>query len=216
MSEVLLHPPAPAPEAAPTDGSDAGPTPPGSRRSPRRRLILASAAVVMVVALAAGLLAVRPPQVTQSGGAVFADGAVSLAVEEFDERGVYSLRYVHGEQTEIRVPVRNDGPLPTTVTGIRLDGRTRPMIVPVGAVGVPVRLAPGEEATVGVQVRFDNCEFYTERAMDVYGGLTVDQRTLGVAGTGSVRLDHQLVVRSPMMVTCPDRVSDRGAFLRGG
>lgn len=189
-------------------------TPPALRPRTGVRRVVAGAALGAVVAAAA--LALPPVEVAQAGPVHFDADATHLMLERFDERGVYSLRYVHGDHAEVRIPVRNDGWLPTTVTGISLDGRPAPMIDPVGARGTPVELAPGEEATLTLDVRFDNCEYYTERAMDVYRDVTVTTRTAGVDASTRVRLDNDLVVRSPMMTTCPDRVSDRGAFLRGG
>lgn len=215
MSDTLLRP------AADAGTSDAGPAnpwdlpaPAGRRRRRPGRRTVAVAALGAVVA--GGLLVAPPVDLVQAAAVSFDDGATHLTVEGFDERGLYSLRYVHGEDAEVRVPVRNDGWLPTTVTAIALDGRPAPMIEPVGTAGTPVELAPGEEATLVVRVRFDNCEYYTERAMDVYDEVAVSSRTAGVATSTQVALDHALVVRSPMMTTCPDRVSDRGAFLRGG
>lgn len=188
--------------------------PPVRRRRTGVRRAVAGVALLAVAAAAA--LVLPPVDVAQAGPVQFDADATHLMLEQFDERGVYSLRYVHGEHAEVRIPVRNDGWLPTTVTGMSFDGRPAPMIDPVGARGMPVELAPGEEATLTVYVRFDNCEYYTERAMDVYRDVTVTTRTAGVGTSTQVALDHDLVVRSPMMTTCPDRVSDRGAFLRGG
>lgn len=195
------------------DGWEVPAPPAGGRRTPRRRVVAGVAAVAVAVG---STLAVPPVELAQAGPVGFDGDATHLTIEGFDDRGVYSLRYVHGEDAEVRVPVRNDGWLTTTLTGISFDGRPAPMIDPVGTRGTPVELAPGEAAELVVYVRFDNCEYYTERAMDVYDDVTVTSRTAGIETSSTVTLDHALVVRSPMMTTCPDRVSDRDAFLRGG
>lgn len=215
MSDTLLHA-----DAGP-DTTEAGrdtrwelPDPVGRGRRRAGRRTLAAAALGSLVA--GGALAAPPVELAQAAAVSFDAEATHLTVEGFDDRGVYSLRYVHGDEAEVRVPVRNDGWLSTTVTSVSFDGRPAPMIDPIGTDGTPVELSPGEEATLTVRVRFDNCEYYTERAMDVYEAVTVTSRTAGIASSTPVVLDHALVVRSPMMTTCPDRVSDRGAFLRGG
>lgn len=214
MSDVLVDPDAAA-TAGPTgrDGQPEGearPASPGPRRW--RQLV----PLVAVALLLAGVWTVPPVELARDGAVTFDADSVNRTVEQFDDRGMYVLRYVHGDEAEIRVPVRNDGWLPTTVTGIALDGRRDPMIVPLGSVGTPVALRPGETATVAIHVRFDNCEFYTERAVDLYRAVSVSTTTLGLPRTHDVGLDHDLAVRSAVMTTCPDRVSDRGAFLRGG
>ncbi|MBW3619078.1 MAG: hypothetical protein KY461_02435 [Actinobacteria bacterium] len=192
-------------------GPDRGASPVRGRRP--RRWALAGA---VAVALGVALWLVPPVALTQAGDVTFDDGAVNRTIEEFDARGMYTLRYVHGDEAEVRIPVRNDGWLPATVTGVAFDGRPAPMIVPSGTAGTPVDLAPGETATVAIRVRFDNCEYYTERAVDLYRAVAVTTSTFGLARTHDVVLDHDLAVRSAVMTTCPDRVSDRGAFLRGG
>lgn len=213
MSELLVDPGTDV--AAGTGGVGASAPVPAPSRG--RRLLTGVVAVTVLGAIvAAALLAVPPVELAQAGPVTFDADATHLTLEDFDARGVYSLRYVHDGEAEVRIPVRNDGWMTTTIAGLTFDGRPAPMIEPVGGVGLPVELEPGEQATVAVRVRFDNCEFYTERAIDVYGDVTVATRTAGIGSTTQVRLDHDLLVRSPMMTTCPDRVSDRGAFLRGG
>lgn len=214
MSHVLVEPTGaatgPTPGPAPSDPGLGTPAVGGRRR---RTWVVAG---TLVAAVAAASWLVPPVELAQAGDVTFDAGSVNRTIEEFDARGLYALRYVHGDEAEIRIPVRNVGWLPTTVTGVTLDGRPDPMIVPLGTAGMPVALAPGETTTLGIRVRFDNCEFYTERAVDLYGAVTVATNTLGLGRTHDVVLDHDLAVRSAVMTTCSDRVSDRGAFLRGG
>lgn len=202
--------PAPHPTSDPVQAAH-GPERP--RRGLRALLPWAVGAISGVAVMAA--VVVPPVELGQAGPISFARTA-NLTVTDFDARGVHSLRYVHGAEAGITVPLRNDGWLPMTVTGVSFDPRSAPMLVAGEVTGVPVVIAPGERAEVTLRVSFGNCEYYTERAIDVYDGVTVTARTVGLPTDRAIAFDHQLVVRSPMMTTCPNRVTDRAAYTRRG
>jgi hypothetical protein len=150
----------------------------------------------------------------------FDDAATAATLPQLGGRGAYALRYEHGDHATLTVAVTNEGMLPLRVVGARLTDEVRPLLETVavsagaGDGGGATSVAPGETAEVAVTVRHDNCEFYTERAMSVFPGLELDVEVLGRRTTRQVRFDHDLVVRSPTMVTCPDRVRDRDANQR--
>jgi hypothetical protein len=102
--------------------------------------------------------------------------------------------------------------------GARLSDEVLPLLSAVAVTagdpaatdpGSTATLAPGGSTQMTVTVRHDHCEYYTERALGVFPGLEVDIEVLGRRATRHVSFDHDLVVRSPMMVSCRDRVRDR-------
>lgn len=134
-------------------------------------------------------------------------------------RGVHAVRYEDHGYVTLRVPVRNDGPVAVTLRSIALDTGELPLLGSVrrdGDTRLPVVLRPGEQRSLSLTLRMDNCEFYTERAMERLAGVDVEVSAWGRRLTEHVRFDRPVVVRSPMMVTCPDRVRDRDANQRRG
>ena len=189
----------------------------------------AVAVAVVVVVVAAGA-ALRYQPLQQSGDLGLSEDMQVVTVPEF-EGGVHILRYAHGGYVSYAVTVRNTGPLPITVTGVTLpQEQERRLLQPVTAglagsgspeVGDmqaldPVSLAPGEQQQIVVQARFDNCEYYTERAIEVVDQQVVNFRVAGVPRTATVSFDHPLLVRSPTINRCEDRTLDRSDHRRTG
>lgn len=182
----------------------------------RRRRLAAGIVPAALVALWWALPSLVP--LDQGAAITFDEEAIAAEVTSLGERGAYALRYVDGGYTTLTVPVTNDGPLPIRVVGARLSDDVRPLLATVSVVagdpaagdsGSAATLAPGGSTQMTVTVRHDHCEYYTERALGVFRGLDVEIEVLGRRATRHVSFDHDLVVRSPMMVTCPDRVRDR-------
>ncbi|MGH3442820.1 MAG: hypothetical protein ACRDUY_12405 [Nitriliruptorales bacterium] len=148
-------------------------------------------------------------------------------LETFGASGSVVFRYEHGAETFYAVTLRNEGRLAVTVTGLGQDIEL-PLLDPVElryfpqahvATTDPVAasspftafaIPPSEERTVLVRARFDNCEYYTERALEVVETLRVAFRVLGIPSDARVALPRQLIVRSPTILRCPDRTADRG------
>ncbi|MBW3621564.1 MAG: hypothetical protein KY461_15075 [Actinobacteria bacterium] len=194
----------------------------GRRRLPRRSWPVA--VVVLAVAMAVAAVVVSTVTVA-SAGPVTAIGTEVTSVPEFGERGSLVLLYHDGREVTYTFPLRNDGWLPVTVTDVALTApEERPLLVPTGlgldgpdgatAPFLPFRLGPGETRTVVIEGLLDNCEYHTERAVHLVGHHVVHLRAGGVATTRSVALDDEVVVRSPTIRRCPDRVMDRSAFTR--
>ncbi|MEX2503894.1 MAG: hypothetical protein WD378_03530 [Egicoccus sp.] len=74
---------------------------------------------------------------------------------------------------------------------------------------LPVRIPPGETATLTARVRFTNCEYYTERAVNRFLGATLQVERLGVTRPVEVGYPREVVLRSPTILGCPDRSTDR-------
>jgi hypothetical protein len=107
------------------------------------------------------------------------------------------------------------GPLDVGITPVCLDpfpehlGMLEPLDEPER-----VRLEPGERRELHVATRFANCEYYTERAVNLVDHAVVTVERLGVERTVHVPYPRQIVLRSPTILGCPDRVTDRSARQR--
>lgn len=196
-------------------------SPAGTAR-PRRRAVVVAVALSVVLALLATWWA-APALVDLGRDAVpsFGDGTVAVELPQFGEGGSYVLAYDDGGYAEVRIPVRNDGRLPVSLRGVRLTDQSRSLaeVVAAAAPGgapLPLDLGPGQEAMLSLTLRFDNCDYYHERAMQALPAALVDVSVLGRAGVVEVPLARPLLVRSPMIVDCPDRVLDRQAKTRRG
>ncbi|HWH32202.1 MAG TPA: hypothetical protein VNU01_05975 [Egibacteraceae bacterium] len=180
----------------------------------RRAVALATAAIVAVAgaALVAG---------TGVSGAdeLHVDGSDRLVVlPRYGPNGSDVVGYRHGETVTVRFPLVNRGLLPLTVEAvepfpiqlgllvaeeIRVDGRA-----------LPVTLSPRQRADVTVTARFDNCAYFTERAINPYEHAVVRWRAAGLGHTTQVTYADALLVRSPTIIDCPGRVMDRSAKQR--
>ena len=198
----------------------------GVRLGPRQGVRAVAVAVVVVVVVAGAALRYQPLQ--QSGDLGLSADMQVATVPDF-EGGAHILRYVDGGYVSYAVTVRNTGPLPITVTGVTLpEEPERRLLQPVtaGLAGAgspevddmqtfdPVSLAPGEQQQIVIQARFDNCEYYTERAMEMIDQQVVNFRVAGVPRTATIPFQHPLLVRSPTINRCEDRTLDRSDHRR--
>ena len=152
-----------------------------------------------------------------------------VAVSEFEDAGAQILRYVDGASVTYAFTIRNTGPVGITVTGVALPPESeRRMLQPVTA-GLtngstaeaadlksfaPFRLAAGEEQRIVVQARMDNCEYYTERAIETVKTQDVTYRAAGLSRTATITFDQPLLVRSPTIQRCPERTLNRAEHRR--
>lgn len=190
-----------------------------------------------LVALAAGAgVTVRETAVPATGEVtVVSDATGALPVEYVDAPSVELLDYDHGASVSYAIELRNDGPLPVTVEDVplatmeadrRLIRPSRVLLAPEGTAATeaaagarpfePFRLERGARRTVIVEGVFDNCRYYTERAMDVIVAQPVTWSVAGWSTTTDLDLSRELAVRSPHIRHCPGRVMDRGARTRSG
>lgn len=185
---------------------------PGTRSRRTRRALLGVAALALVGGLLAGGGVRSPGQVTVTG----TDRTVHL--EGYGAHGSTIVAYEHGALVTVRFAIANRGVLPVTVEALdpfpELLGMLEPVRVEVEGESLPARLGPREQASVRVIARFDNCEYFTERAVNQFASARLDLRVLGVARTVAMPYDDVLLVRSPTIVDCPDRVLDRSAKQR--
>jgi hypothetical protein len=182
---------------------------------PRRR----GTALAAVLALAgllwtAALLAVPATTDVALGTARLSGDAPSRTLEHYGPRGTHVVRYEHGASLDLTVPVRNDGPLPVTVTAATTASGPFPLLATSAGDALPLRLGPGETRELVLRGVLGNCAYYHEREAQNVEALRLEVRSavpLAAASTVVLPLDRPLFVRSPMIVRCPDRKIDRQA-----
>ena len=201
MSQLLEAPASPAVLAAPT----------------RRRWMLPLVAVLCALAgIATTLVLMAPGVASFENVAPAAVGAPYVTVKEFGPRGSHILGYQHGASVRLTLPLHNSGPLPVTVTSVELGGGPAPLLAVRGRQGLPLTLRPGGSGQVTLTIAMVNCRYYNEREMQTYAAARVGFRSLGRSGERLVPFDRPILVKSPMIVTCPDRKLDRSLNRRSG
>ena len=192
------------------------------RERVRRMGVLALVLLPVTAVAATTLLRYQPLE--QSGDLRFGADTQVQTVPGYDVTGVHVLRYVHDKVVSYSLTVRNSGPLPITVAGVELPPqRERRLLQPV-AFGLPgngsadaddmqdfeaVSLAPGAQQQIVIQARFDNCEYYTERAIETVDRQVVDFLVAGLPRKKTIHFERPLLVRSPTINRCEDRTLDR-------
>jgi len=208
---TALRPPAvmiPEPAAGPATAT-AGPR--------RRRGPVVLAALLALAGLGwSGLLLWAPSTAdVRAGSTAFAGGTEVVTVPEYGLRGTHIVDYRYGADLAVTVPVRNDGPLPVTVTSAATGAGVMPLLEVRAVDGLPLALAPGEEGSLVLRAVLANCAYYHEREVQNVDGLVlgvdVAVGPLARSTTQTVPLDRPLLVRSPMLMSCPERTIDRQA-----
>ncbi|MBK5306917.1 MAG: hypothetical protein JJD92_09545 [Frankiaceae bacterium] len=178
--------------------------------APRRRWpVAALAALCALVGIVASLVLVAPGAASFSTVVPSATGVPYVTVPEFGPRGSYVLGYEHGATVRLSLPLHNSGRLPVTVTAVDLGGGPAPLITVRGHEGLPMTLRPGGSGELTLTISMGNCRFYNEREMQTYDGIRVEFSSLGRSGERLLPFDRPILVKSPMIVTCPDRKLDR-------
>ncbi len=113
--------------------------------------------------------------------------------------GSYVLAYEHDDRTTMVLPWSGGD-----VVGARLGDDEHNLLTVEGIAQ--------DGGTLLVDVLVTNCRYFHERAIDIYTGITL---TLDDGGTQVVPFDRPLLVKSPMLASCPDRTLDRGDDARG-
>jgi hypothetical protein len=128
---------------------------------------------------------------------------------------ITAVGYEDGAGTVVALPLRNAAAA-TSVTVHAVDPfpELLGMLEVDGVYGLPVRLGPGDEVVVGVRARFTNCAYYTERAVNRFAGADVEVATGGARRTVTLDYPAEVVLRSPTILGCGDRVTDRSARQR--
>ncbi|HET9516689.1 MAG TPA: hypothetical protein VFO77_03065 [Actinoplanes sp.] len=201
-----------------------------ARTAARRRLVRLVVVLLIALVLAGGAgLVARYQPLLQSGDLQAGSDMQVVTIEEFEETGAHVLKYEDGEYVSYAFTVRNAGPVGITVTGVDLPAEAERRLLQPVAAGVatgdsadaaemapfePFALAAGEEQRIIVQGRFDNCEYYTERAIEDVDGQTITFRVAGIPRTATVPFTRDLLVRSPTIKNCDERTLNRAEHRR--
>lgn len=180
---------------------------PVPRRQARRRWVRwLAVTAALAVAWALAPYGVRLDQ----GVRVQLPVRAGLEVPEYGADGTYFLAYEYDETVTVGVPVANAGPLPVTVTGVRLVEPDYPLLEPAGEAPDPVELGPFEEAVVPLTFRYANCRYYHERATQSYTAAEVTGSVLGRSFTRTVSFAEPLTSHAQVILDCPERTLVRG------
>lgn len=170
-------------------------------------------AAVLVAAVAAGVPLVGPPPIAV--GDLRFSGHDRVAHLDAYEQPMTAVGYADGGSAYVQVPLAHTGGGgPVTVTAVDPFPELLGMLEVEAVAGLPVTLAAGEEATVEVRTRFTNCRYYTERAVNHYLGAEVTVDAAGGERAVTLAYPSEVVLRSPTILGCPDRVMDRSARQR--
>lgn len=175
------------------------------------RLVLLLATAVLIV----GWVSLPPePVLVAAGPPSFRGHDLVVELDEFGPQGTTAVGYTHGHGVVVQVPLRNAGASTVSVLAVDPFPELLGMLAVETLGDLPVQLAPGQERVIEVTARFTNCEYYTERAVNLFTGATVEV-TSG-AGPRTLRVDYprEIVLRSPTILGCPERVTDRSARQR--
>ncbi|HSK22547.1 MAG TPA: hypothetical protein VK906_05195 [Egicoccus sp.] len=177
-----------------------------SRLHPLSRI----AAGLGALALAGGGLAMTPTADLEVTAPLVLRGHERVAeLPAYGANGTTAVGYSDERDARVELSVRNRGRLPVTVHGFDPFPELLGMVEAVRGDGLPVSIAPGGTATLKAQVRFTNCEYYTERAVNRFLGATLQVERLGVTRPVEVSYPREVVLRSPTILGCPDRSTDR-------
>ncbi len=168
---------------------------------------------VLVAGPAAGLPLTAAPALV-AGDLAFVDHDRVAHLDAY-EQPLTAVGYAHGSGAVIEVPLTYVGTgAAVTVTDLDPFPELLGMLEVEAVDGLPVTLEPGEGSTVRVQARFGNCEYYTERAVNLFRGAEVTVTAAGATTTFTTPYPSEVVLRSPTILGCPDRVMDRSARQR--
>jgi hypothetical protein len=175
------------------------------------RVTLTLVAAVLV-AVAAGLS--RPPAIEVAAPLRLVGHDEVVELPAYGATGTTAVGYRDGRGATIELDLRNTGGVPLTVHDLEPFPELLGMVETEQGEGLPVTLAPGTSATVAAQVRFTNCEYYTERAVNRFDHAQVEVERLGATWVVELALPREVVLRSPTILGCPERSTDRSARQR--
>jgi hypothetical protein len=139
----------------------------------------------------------------------FGGSAQQVTLPSYGLQGMHVVGYRHGATVRLTLPVRNRGLLPLTVTSADLGGGVAPLLEVREVDGLPLSVPAGQTRSFEVTAQLANCKFFHEREVQTYPSVQLGVVVLGRTGTRAVPYDRPIMVHSPMIVGCPDRLLDR-------
>lgn len=184
----------------------------------RARRLAAAGLVAAGLAGAGGAWAYAGADLRLAGTPTFTGAAVAT-VPGYGARGTHVVDYRHGAVLRLSLPVRNTGSVPLTLVEVA-PLHTGPDLLTPQPVAPGTAVPAGATRVVTVDLQLGECRFFHERETRSYDGLVLRVRLGGPLGPlgrvveREVALDRPLLVHSPMIVGCPDRLLDRSAVNR--
>jgi hypothetical protein len=175
------------------------------------RVTLTLVAAVMV-AVAMGLS--RPPALTVEDPLRLLGHDRVAELPAYGAAGTTAVGYTDGRGATVELVVRNAGALPLTVHDLEPFPELLGMVETEQGDGLPLTIAGGEVASLEAHVRFTNCEYYTERAVNRFDTVQLEVERLGARWVVEVAHPREVVLRSPTILGCPERSTDRSARQR--
>lgn len=196
-----------------------------TRRSRALPLTMALFGVVLLLFGAAIVLRAQQPlapvATIQAGAEVISD-----VIPSGTNRQGLAIVYDHEQPASFALELTNNGSVGITITGVGTEAGQLHLLHPYGAFVMPggadldsdfadaeelssFALGPGESRVVVVRGSFANCRYYNERNIDIRTDIRFDYRILGVPSSQTVAFDKDLLVKSPMIVSCPERTVNR-------
>ena len=190
-------------------GAPAGDTRRATWRTRALVLLLALGAILLL--LLAGFRAAQESVRFAPVTPVFGGSAPAVTLPTYGVQGMYVVGYEHGSTARITLPIRNRGPFPITVESLELRGGVAPLLAVQEVGGLPLSLGPGETGRVEITAELANCRFFHEREVQNFAGVHARVSLLGQESTRHIAFDRPIMVHSPMIVGCPERLLNREA-----
>jgi hypothetical protein len=176
--------------------------------------VRATLALLSAVLVAAAIGLSVPPRLVATAPLSLLGHARVAELPAYGAGGTTAVGYTHQRDASVELPVRNTGRAPLTVHGLEPFPELLGMVETLHGDGLPVTIGPGETTTLSARVRFTNCEYYTERAVNRFLGGQLEVERLGATWTLDVAYPREVVLRSPTILGCPERSMDRSARQR--
>lgn len=169
----------------------------------RRAARVLAAGGVLLLALSAAHVGLGAYHPTVTAGPVTVDTPGKQQLLPLAEGPVTQVDYLDLQTIRLRLPLRNDGRLPLTLTGVQRPGPSPLRLMrPIG-LAEQTTLWPGQQRTVTVLLRFSDCEFIGSRSSSLLTEATVQYRVLWRAGTVTIALRPPVRATSPRDSQCP-------------
>lgn len=156
----------------------------------------------------------RPPALVAAAPLAILGHDRVAELPAYGASGTTAVGYRHGQPAVVELALGNRGAVPVTIHRLEPFPELLGLVETVAGEDLPVLLGPGEVVTLTAEVRFANCEYYTERAVNRFDRARVRVERLGATRTLEVAYPREVVLRSPTILGCPERSTDRSARQR--
>jgi hypothetical protein len=176
--------------------------------------VRATLALIAVVLVTAAIGLSLPPRLVVAEPLALLGHDRVADLPAYGAGGTTAVGYTDQRDASVELAIHNAGAVPLTVHGVEPFPELLGMVETLHGDGLPARIGPDETTTLSARVRFTNCEYYTERAVNRFLGAQLEVERLGATWTVGVDYPREVVLRSPTILGCPERSTDRSARQR--